>query len=122
MYPIEPGTNLPLGVGGTKSGQTRSANLRNSIDKLLGNDIQLSPTRAVDLDKTYQSAPHAAMGLGLAVSGRATIGPFLLNLYQFRLKRIFSQLTRLHSERGRGEPLGGIPGPNQVSSRRRASP
>lgn len=122
MYQIEPGTNLPLGVGGTKSGQTRTANLRNSIEKLLGDDIQLSSTRAVDLDKTYQSAPHAAMGLGLAVSGRATIGPFLLNFYQFHVRPSFSQLTPLRSKRGRGEPFGGVPGPNQVSSRRRASP
>jgi predicted RNA-binding Zn ribbon-like protein len=69
-------TNLPLSVGGTPSGNARAgaaANLRNTIDKLLGGNIQLNETRAVDLDATYQSAPHAAMGLTVGVSGRATI-------------------------------------------------
>jgi len=68
-------TNLPLGIGGTPNGQPRQQQqqLRNTIDKLLGNTIQLNETRSVDLDKTYQSAPHSALGLGVAVSGRATI-------------------------------------------------
>lgn len=51
------GTNLPLGIGGTPSGAKRQGNLRNTIDKLLGDQIQLNMTRAVDLDQTYQSAP-----------------------------------------------------------------
>lgn len=72
-------TNLPLSVGGIPGGGARAgagaaANLRNTIDKLLGGNIQLNETRAVDLDATYQSAPHAAMGLTVGVSGRATIG------------------------------------------------
>ena len=68
------GTNLPLGIGGTPDGKGRnSGNLRNTIDQLLGDQIQLNMTRAVDLDATYQSAPMAAVGLGVAVSGRATI-------------------------------------------------
>ena len=67
------GTNLPLGIGGTPDGSKRAGNLRNTIDKLLGDQIQLNMTRAVDLDQTYQSAPMAAVGLGVAVSGRATI-------------------------------------------------
>lgn len=66
-------TNLPLGIGGTPNGQARQTQLRNTIDQLLGNTIQLNETRSVDLDKTYQSAPHSALGLGVAVSGRATI-------------------------------------------------
>ncbi len=68
-------TNLPLSVGGIPGGGARStaANLRNTIDQLLGGNIQLNETRAVDLDATYQSAPHAAMGLTVGVSGRATI-------------------------------------------------
>ena len=66
-------TNLPLSVGGTQNGQARATNLRNTIDKLLGNTIQLNETRSVDLDRTYQSAAHSALGLGVAVSGRATI-------------------------------------------------
>ena len=66
-------TNLPLSVGGTPSGNARLPGLRNTIDKLLGGNIQLNETRAVDLDATYQSAPHAAMGLTVGVSGRATI-------------------------------------------------
>jgi hypothetical protein len=69
-------TNLPLGVGGIPGGGARSTagNLRNTISQLLGGNIQLNETRAVDLDATYQSAPHAAMGLTVGVSGRATIG------------------------------------------------
>ena len=70
------GTNLPLGIGGgTRDGRARSNadDLRNTISQLLGDNIQLNMTRAVDLDATYQSAPMAAVGLGVAVSGRATI-------------------------------------------------
>ena len=70
------GTNLPLGIGGgTRDGRARSIDgaLRNTISQLLGDNIQLNMTRAVDLDATYQSAPMAAVGLGVAVSGRATI-------------------------------------------------
>ena len=48
-------TNLPLSVGGTPSGNARLPGLRNTIDKLLGGNIQLNETRAVDLDATYQS-------------------------------------------------------------------
>ena len=66
-------TNLPLSVGGTPNGQQRLVNLRNTIDRLLGGNIQLNETRAVDLDKTYSSAPQAAMGLTVGVSGRATV-------------------------------------------------
>lgn len=66
-------TNLPLSVGGTPNGQQRLGNLRNTINQLLGGNIQLNETRAVDLDKTYASAPQAAMGLTVGVSGRATV-------------------------------------------------
>ena len=69
-------TNLPLGVGGgTRDGRARNnaGNLQNTISRLLGDNIQLNMTRSVDLDATYQSAPMAAVGLGVAVSGRATI-------------------------------------------------
>ena len=66
-------TNLPLGIGGTPSGAARDTDLRNTIDKLLGNEITLNTTRAVDLDRSYASAPQAAMGLTVAVSGRATV-------------------------------------------------
>ena len=66
-------TNLPLSIGGTANGLQRAAGLRNTIDQLLGNGIQINETRAVDLDKTYASAPQAAMGLTVGVSGRATV-------------------------------------------------
>ncbi len=69
-------TNMPLGIGGMSNGAARTpggGNLRNTIDRLLGGDITLNPTRAVDLDRTYASAPQAAMGLTVGVSGRATI-------------------------------------------------
>ena len=93
-------TNLPLSVGGTPSGNARStaANLRNTIDKLLGGNIQLNETRAVDLDATYQSAPHAAMGLTVGVSGRATIGGCRFFPRTGLRKGVPSQLTRLSSQ------------------------
>ena len=45
------GTNLPRSIGGgTRDGKARdTTNLRNTIDKLLGDSIQLNMTRAVDL-------------------------------------------------------------------------
>lgn len=69
----QPGsTNEPLSVG-SSSRNARIAGLRNTVEKLLGNDIQLNATRALDLDASYQSAPHSALGLSVAVSGRATL-------------------------------------------------
>lgn len=62
-------TNLPLGIGGTPSGAARDGGLRNTINKLLGDDITLNTTRSVDLDRSYASAPQAAMGLTVAVRG-----------------------------------------------------
>ena len=40
-------TNLPLSIGGTPDGNQRDGNLRNTVDKLLGNEIMLNTTRSV---------------------------------------------------------------------------
>ncbi len=70
-------TNLPLSIGGMPNGQARTLGLRNTIDSLLGSGITINETRAVDLDKTYASAPQAAMGLTVGVSKPSFQFPFL---------------------------------------------
>lgn len=62
------GTNLPLGVGGgTRDGRARSTNgaLRNTISQLLGDNIQLNMTRAVESVSSVPAFLPAAGGVSL---------------------------------------------------------
>ena len=71
------GSQVPItgtNRGGGTGDENPVARLRTTLTKLLGGDDSLTMTtsQAVDLD-AYQGAPHAAMGLQVAVSGRATV-------------------------------------------------
>ena len=68
------GSQVPItgtNRGGGTGDENPVARLRSTLTKLLGGDVSLTMTtsQAVDLD-AYQGAPHAAMGLQVAVSGR----------------------------------------------------
>ena len=60
--------------GGGTGDENPIARLRSTLTKLLGGDESLTMTtsQAVDLD-AYAGPPRAAMGLQVAVSGRATV-------------------------------------------------
>lgn len=64
------GTNRTGGTGD----QSQFARLRTTLNRLLGGDdsISMTTSQAVDLD-AYQGPPRSAMGLSVAVSGRATV-------------------------------------------------
>jgi hypothetical protein len=71
------GSQVPItgtNRGGGTGDENPVARLRSTLTKLLGGDDSLTMTtsQAVDLD-AYQGPPRAAMGLQVAVSGRATV-------------------------------------------------
>ena len=71
------GSQVPItgtNRGGGTGDENPVARLRSTLTKLLGGDDSLTMTtsQAVDLD-AYQGAPRAAMGLQVAISGRATV-------------------------------------------------
>ena len=71
------GSQVPItgtNRGGGTGDENPVARLRSTLTKLLGGDDALTMTtsQAVDLD-AYQGPPRAAMGLQVAVSGRATV-------------------------------------------------